>query len=174
MLIFLDTEFAESDQGVALISMALVDWTGRRFYAEMPDAHYRVHCNDWVNGCVLPELTGQIVPVEDLDDQLDGWLASYKTPTLVTDMSERYAARAVSDTALLQRYARHSYARLTRTHPLVFTEESCGTQASVALQGIRDESYRMSGYPRHHALGDALGLRAMFRATCLNLPGLYV
>lgn len=173
MLIFLDTEFAESERGVALISVGLVDSAGRSFYAEMPEPHYRSQCNDWVCECVLPERTGPVVSRSDLDAELQDWIAPYDALTIVTDMPEHMGAQTVSDLMLLRRYAPGSHSRMTRSHPLIFTEESCGTQASVAMQGIRERSHQMSGYPRHHALGDAMGLRAMFRSAYYNAPELY-
>ena len=57
MLIFLDTEFTGHDQDKPdLISFALVDETGREFYAELPASHYAVQCNEWVHFNVLPLL----------------------------------------------------------------------------------------------------------------------
>jgi hypothetical protein len=49
MLIFLDTEFTGLDQAKPdLVSIGLVDETGREFYAELPEAHWTVQCNEWV------------------------------------------------------------------------------------------------------------------------------
>lgn len=47
MLICLDTEFTGLDQARPdLISIALVDETGREFYAELPEEHWAVQCNE--------------------------------------------------------------------------------------------------------------------------------
>jgi hypothetical protein len=89
MIIFLDTEFTGLDQAKPdLISIALVDETGREFYAELPPAHYAVQCNEWVHFNVLPLLWGgdYVLSVEDTRDRLTAWIAGIQDQAvIVTD-----------------------------------------------------------------------------------------
>lgn len=60
MLICLDTEFTGLNQAKPdLISIGLVDQSGREFYAELPESNWTVQCNEWVHFNVLPHLWGR-------------------------------------------------------------------------------------------------------------------
>src|SRR3569832_2264782 len=80
MLLFLDTEFTGIDQAKPdLISIALVDEAGREFYAELPESHWTVQCNEWVHFNVLPHLWGgQYIQSEALvRERLKTWIESH-------------------------------------------------------------------------------------------------
>lgn len=77
LLIFLDTEFTGLDQSKPdLISIGLVDENGREFYAELPESHWTVQCNEWVHFNVLPHLWGgnYVQSVATVRERLTAWI----------------------------------------------------------------------------------------------------
>src|ERR1700712_4279936 len=88
-MLFLDTEFTGLDQARPdLISIAIVDESGREFYAELPPSHYAVQCNEWVHFNVLPHLWGgdHIQSVAQIRETLAAWIAGIGEPSvIVTD-----------------------------------------------------------------------------------------
>lgn len=154
MLIFLDTEFTGLDQiKPDLISIALVDETGREFYAELPPAHYAVQCNEWVHFNVLPHLWGggHVQSVACIRERLAVWIESIRDPAMiVTDCPD-------ADFTLLKQLL-PEWPKNLATDPILFNAWSMGDDWQPALEK-RMSSYHTCDRPAHHALHDAHSLR---------------
>lgn len=157
MLVFLDTEFTDFTRP-DLISLALVAEDGREFYAERKDFR-RQDCSDFVCEEVFP-LLGRVADAactrQQLTQRLRDWFEQQPEPAkLVFDFEGDWLLLAnawlgpdhnappanVGDKILL---ASH-----TITHPVF----------EGALNRVYNEQL-----PPHHALADARGLMAGYRA----------
>jgi hypothetical protein len=154
MLISLDTEFTGLDQVKPdLISIGLVDETGREFYAELPPAHYAVQCNEWVHFHVLPHLWGgqHVQRVEDIRERLMDWIDVIQDRAMiVTDCPD-------ADFTLLKRLLSEWPKNLAK-YPMSFSAWSMGDDRQPALEKLM-MSYHTPDRPEHHALHDAHALR---------------
>lgn len=155
MLIFLDTEFTGLDQNKPdLISIGLVDETGREFYAELPEAHWAVQCNEWVHFNVLPHLSGRSPHVQSeafIRERLTAWIENVKDEVLiVTDCPD-------ADFTQLKRLLTQ-WPRNLNNLPMLFTAWSMGDDQQPALQRLMKDHYGPCR-PEHHALHDAHALR---------------
>jgi hypothetical protein len=82
MKIFLDTEFTDFPESECdMISIGLVDETGREFYAELTDYRQET-CNQFVREVVLPLLKKHPTRIEgkkfDVAKALAAWLEQYR------------------------------------------------------------------------------------------------
>lgn len=154
MLLFLDTEFTGLDQiKPDLISIALVDETGREFYAELPADHYAVQCNEWVHFNVLPHLWGgdHVQSVACIRERLTVWIESFRNPAMiVTDCPD-------ADFTLLKRLLPEWPQNLAK-YPMLFSAWSMGDDRQPALAELM-KNYHTPERPEHHALHDAHSLR---------------
>ena len=85
MNIYIDTEF--NDFGGELISLGMVDETGRDFYAVL-------NCQDpspWVAANVIPVLGQPYASLRMLQQRLQAWLSAYRTAHIVADWPEDIA-----------------------------------------------------------------------------------
>lgn len=85
MNVYLDTEF--NDFGGELISLAMVDETGREFYAVLG-------CQSptpWVRHNVLPVLGQRPASLRMLQTRMEKWLADYTSVHVVADWPEDIA-----------------------------------------------------------------------------------
>lgn len=154
-LIFLDTEFTGLDQAKPdLISIGLVDESGREFYAELPESHWTVQCNEWVHFNVLPHLWhGKYEQCKaSIAESLAVWIESVpEKAVIVTDFAEADFFKQLKP--LLTRWPRN-----LNTWPLEFSVLSFDEDKQSKLQQIKDIYYNQ-GNPRHHALHDARALK---------------
>ncbi|ABR91865.1 Hypothetical protein mma_3038 [Janthinobacterium sp. Marseille] len=155
MLIFLDTEFTGLDQRKPdLISIGLVDETGQEFYAELPEVHWTVQCNEWVHFNVLPHLHGSDDYVQNealISESLVAWIENISDKAIiVTDCID---ADFTQLKRLLQKWPNNLDVR-----PIQFTAWSMGEDKQPTLQTLMNNYYG-PGRPRHHALHDAHALR---------------
>jgi len=75
--LFMDTEFTGLHQQTSLISVALIDETGQRFYAELND-YKKCQCDDWIIKNVIGNLKHKhIMSMPELRKNLLNWLSSY-------------------------------------------------------------------------------------------------
>lgn len=155
MLIFLDTEFTGLDQAKPdLISIALVDELGREFYAELPESHWTVQCNEWVHFNVLPHLWGgdYIQSESAICDSLKIWIERIQDECMiVTDCPD--ADFFMQLKPLLPEWPKNLHA-----WPMQFSAWSMGDDRQPELQKLMDD-YHGNGRPHHHALHDAHSLR---------------
>lgn len=155
MLIVLDTEFSGLNQTKPdLISIGLVDESGREFYAELPEAHWTVQCNEWVHFNVLPHLWGaEYVRSEALvRDELKAWIESiHDECRIVTDCPD-------ADFFMQLKRLLPQWPRNLHHWPVQFSAWSMGDERQPELQKLMDE-YHASDRPQHHALHDAHALR---------------
>lgn len=155
MLIFLDTEFTGLDQiKPDLISIGLVDETGREFYAELPEAHWTVQCNEWVHFNVLPHLSRSSAYVQSeasIRERLVACIESIpEEVVVVTDCAD-------ADFTQLKRLLTY-WPKNLNNQPMQFTAWSMGDDQQPVLQKLMKDHYGPCR-PEHHALHDAHALR---------------
>lgn len=158
MLLFLDTEFTGIDQSKPdLISIGLVDETGREFYAELPEAQWTVQCNEWVHFNVVPYLWGGAYVLSEsvLREKLVAWIEGIpQRTTIVTDCPD-------ADFFFQLKRLLPQWPRNLAAWPMQFTAWSMGDDWQPALQKFMDDYFR-PGRPKHHALHDAHALRECY------------
>ncbi|MFZ4538196.1 3'-5' exoribonuclease domain-containing protein [Propionivibrio sp.] len=154
MLIFLDTEFTGLDQITPdLISIALVDETGREFYAELPPASYRAQLSEWSHENVVCHLWGgkHIQTVEQIRGRILPWItATQDRSMIVTNCPD-------ADFTLLKRVLLDWPKNLAK-ESLLFNSWSTGDNKQPALEVLMAR-YFTPARPQHHALHDAHALR---------------
>ena len=134
MNIYIDTEF--NDFGGELISLAMVDETGREFYAVL-------NCQNptpWVAENVIPALGQRFASLRMLQTRMEAWLAAYPSVHIVADWPEDIA----------------HFCRALITGPGMRMDTP-----PLTLEVRRDLSSEASSIP-HNALEDA---RAIWRAA---------
>lgn len=155
MLIFLDTEFTGLDQAKPdLISIGLVDETGREFYAELPEDNWTVQCNEWVHFNVVPHLWGgaYVLGEAALRERLIAWIESAgDEAVIVTDCPDADFFTQLK--RLLPQWPKN-----LKTWPIQFTAWSMGDDRQPELQKLMKD-YHSKDRPEHHALHDAQALR---------------
>lgn len=158
MLVFLDTEFTGLNQASPdLISIGLVDETGREFYAELPESHWTVQCNEWVHFNVLPHLwSGDYVQnVDTLREGLTRWVESIPDGVMVvTDCAN-------SDFFMQLKRLLPDWPKNLASWPMEFGTWSMGDEQQPVLRKLMDDYYSPQR-PQHHALHDANALRLAF------------
>ncbi len=157
MLVFLDTEFTDFAKH-GLISLALVAEDGHEFYGERTD-YRREDCSDFVRREVLPLLgrvPGATCTKQELSERLHTWFECLPEPaTIVFDFEGDWLLLEeawLGDSHLQTPSNMGDKLRLSRhtiTHP-VFEK---------ALNAVYSNDW-----PPHHALADARGLMAGYRA----------
>ena len=88
MRIFFDTEFTGLTIDPRLISIGLVDETGKTFYAELSDTYTAADCDPFVLEGILPKLDGggALMTMRELGERLLDWIERYDEPVvLMTD-----------------------------------------------------------------------------------------
>lgn len=155
MFICLDTEFTGLDQAKPdLISIGLVDEAGREFYAELPEEHWTVQCNEWVHFNVLPHLwRGDYVQsVAAIQERLVAWIESIEDEVVIVTSFANSDFFSQLKPLLIQ------WPKNLKTWPVEFTAWSLGEGLQPALQNMM-KSYHGPTRPEHHALHDAHALR---------------
>ena len=154
MLVFLDTEFTGLDQiKPDLISIALVDETGRDFYVELPPSTYQVQLSEWAHNNVVCHLQGgkHIQTLEQIRGRLLPWVTSIQDKAMiVTDCPD-------ADFTLLKPLLPVWPKNLAK-FPMMFSSWSMGDNKQPALEKFM-MSYFTPERPQHHALHDAHALR---------------
>ena len=155
MLLFLDTEFTGLDQPKPdLISIALVDETGRDFYAELPESNWTVQCNEWVHFNVVPHLwRGDYVhSAAVIGERITAWIESMaEKAVIITDYPDVDFFAQLRP--LLSRWPKNLH-----SWPMQFSAWSMGDAMQPVLQNRLDD-YHSPERPAHHALHDAHALR---------------
>jgi hypothetical protein len=155
LLFFLDTEFTGLDQAKPdLISIGLVDEHGGEFYAELPENHWTVQCNEWVHFNVLPHLWGgdHVQSEVLIRERLFSWIESAGEEALiVTDWPN-------GDFFIQLKRLLPQWPRNLGTWPIQFGAWSMGDEKQPVLRKLMDD-YHTPKRPRHHALYDAHSLR---------------
>lgn len=82
MKVFFDTEFTGLHQETTLISIGLIDESGREFYAELNDYDTR-QVNHWLRDNVITKLSGStVLTTDELKQRLIQWFAEYGDKTV--------------------------------------------------------------------------------------------
>lgn len=155
MLVFLDTEFTDLDKP-QLLSIGLVDELGRTFYAEI-DGFELSACSPFVWTTVLPLFTGPAFSVADLAGLVRNWLIDSGEPCQVVTDAPEY------DFELLARLLGQQWPVNVSRQPVRFDTYTAYPHAYL-YHKARMDSYQ-PGWPEHHALADALALKASWEAV---------
>lgn len=154
VLIFLDTEFTGLNQiKPDLVSIGLVDETGREFYAELPPATYQVQLSEWTHNNVVPHLWGgkYIQRLDQIRGRLLPWITEIQDKAMiVTDCPD-------ADFELLKPLLL-TWPKNLAKFPMFFSSWSMGDNKQPALEKIM-QSHFTPECPQHHALHDAHALR---------------
>lgn len=163
--LFLDTEFTGLDDPYPfLISIGLVDEDGRNtFYAEVERSNWERKAELWVWQHVVPHLeSGAVVmPISEMGRRLRAWIRDLDqsgSPLQIVCDSPDYDWKFVAP--LLHPDWPDGLA-LT---PIRFDSRALGPDRELWLRSVI-ESCRSPNRPAHHALHDALALRAGWLAA---------
>lgn len=155
MLVFLDTEFTDLDKP-QLLSIGLVDELGRTFYAEL-DGFELAACSPFVWTNVLPLLTGPVFPSQEVATLVRRWLADAGEQCQIVTDSPEY------DFDLLKRLLGDDWPSNLATQAQRFDTYTSWPHSDVYARA-RQGAYK-PGWPEHHALADALALKASWEAV---------
>lgn len=156
MLLFIDTEFTGLHLNPGLISLGLVDETGKHtFYAELPEESYRSKCTDWVVDNVLPLLEGgnSSLPIEDLRIRLCEWIENFSDRIMLVTDSPDY------DFEFIKLIFAGTWPKNLSKQPMQFDSYAMGENRQPSLERTM-QNYHRPDQPKHHALYDAFALRA--------------
>ncbi|MFJ1259011.1 hypothetical protein [Cupriavidus sp. CuC1] len=154
MLVFLDTEFTDFIE-CELISLGLVAEDGTQFYAEVQDFD-REKCNQFVRAAVwsvLGQIEGASVARAALPARLCAWFASL--PDSVTVAADSFTDWEL----LLDVLDGERPPNLAGRYDLRELASNAAFQQAVATY------HGQPGHPWHHALHDAMALRAGWLAV---------
>jgi hypothetical protein len=150
MRIFFDTEFTSLGLAPNLISIGLVDETGRTFYAELSDTYSINQCSVFVRETVLPLLEGGEIrmTLDQITVRLGGWLDDFNEPiTLATDSLSW-------DWPWIRRIFAipGTWPPNLESHPLLLTMNYLNDLEQ--FEAAKEQGFK-DGLRRHHALDDA-------------------
>ncbi|MBT9456721.1 MAG: hypothetical protein IV097_08870 [Burkholderiaceae bacterium] len=165
MLIFIDTEFIQTEDRPHFISVGLLTDNGRELYSELSAGEAETllqrHPNAFVRDHVLPQL-GRIqgVPWAGLPDRLSEWLVGLAVEKV--DVIYDFSADFLLVEQLLARVEVPPAVQVQPAHVGYLLSDDDGNAAAAACWHAI-ESVR--GIARHHALADAYALRARFETV---------
>lgn len=151
MKVFLDAEFTDL-LDCDLLSLGMVSENGQRLYVEIADARFE-WCSPVVQENILPLLGKDPqarVPREQAAVRVAEWLAQFEEVDVLFDYQLDWELTA----DLLQDQPLQNPPK-----PRLVNHEASEPEAMAAKEAV----YR-SGVTRHHALGDALALKAAWLA----------
>lgn len=158
MLIFLDTEFTGLNQiKPDLVSIALVDESGRAFYAELPPSTYQAQLSEWTHNNVVSHLQGgkHIQRLDQIRGRLLSWITEIKDKAMiVTDCPD-------ADFTLLKPLLLEWPKNLAK-FPMMFSTWSLGDDKQTEMEKVM-MSHFTPERPQHHSLNDAHALRLMMQ-----------
>jgi hypothetical protein len=150
--LFIDTEFTGLSDDAKLISIGLVDESGKhKFYAELADTWQPSDAGEFAQREIMPHLEGGAsrIPLVTLKQYLAAWIKGLRVPVmLATDASLDWSW---IETLLKQRWPRN----LARDPLLLTRKYLCEFDQFKAER----EAAFTAGLRRHHALDDALANR---------------
>lgn len=172
MKCYFDTEFTALDSSAELLSIGIVAEDGSRFYAELNPRPKR--CSDFVKAFVLPLMEGGATSVStpDLHQKLADWLTARLPFVLLADSTwDIYVFRK----SLLGRGSRKSGQVFLRTDqgidvPVALRLTPLLRRGQSLVYEDAVEDYRRIDPREHHALSDALALRAGMAAVAQRHP----
>lgn len=159
--LFLDTEFTDW-RAMQLIALGLVSESGKSFYCELADTYTRDQCSPFVRAHVLPHLQGgeALLPAADAASRLKAWIESFGVPVyVVTDFPEY-------DWVLLRRLLAGHWP--DNLHEIPYRYDSSDLYQilpSLAAAVLEARKRAYAGQSVHHALHDALALKASWEAA---------
>jgi len=166
-MVFLDTEFHQSARGLWLLSVGMVGPTSE-FYAELDAPGLflipGLAKNDFVQGEVLSQfglISGAQVSQLEMSNRAVRWLNDQGADDVLEIVYDFSADFSLLEN-LLNLACVKVNARLEAVHVGYLLEDPDGT---AAAQAAWFSMMGRAGVGRHHALGDAVALRARFEAV---------
>ena len=168
MYIFIDTEFLPLPSGKAtLLSIALCGPNSEEFYAEH-EVEVDARANSFVAAEVLPQLghgIGIRGSLPEISAALASWLHQFEDDRLEVCYDYSYDCEALEE--LLHIAPSSRPIRFEPVHVGYLLDDIDGLRAAERCwQALQSER----GLRRHHALADALALRARFEAVHPDPP----
>ena len=166
MLIFLDTEFTDFKRS-SLISLGLIAEDGREFYAELNDYPF-MDSSEFVREVVEPILgrvPDAICSRAELTVRLHDWFNQLPEATVVYDYEQDWLL--LVDSVLGKNY---------KNPPANFGERILLDNSSIT-HPVFEEAHNAvytQEFPKHHALADARGLMAGYRAWMAYMEGIWM
>lgn len=165
MKIYLDTEFVQTPDGPAFVSAAFLTDRGHQLYSELEPAAALAllerHPNQFVRDRVIPQL-GIIdsVPWPDLPTHFSAWLNVLGVQE--ADVIYDYSVDYLLVERLLESWPSPLAVLLHPTHVGYLADDVDGKFAASTCWAAVESA---KGIGQHHALADALALRAKFEAV---------
>lgn len=155
MRIFFDTEFTGLTIDPRLISIGLVDETGKTFYAELSDTYTAADCDPFVLEGILPKLDGggALMTMRELGERLLDWIERYDEPVVLMTDSMAWDWPWIQEIFYeIERWPNN----LVRRPEILMQESSFNLAVEQAYN---------TGLRRHHSLDDAKANRLAWMAT---------
>lgn len=154
---FLDTELTDLSVGAGLISIGIVDETGRHtFYAELSDTWSPEVCSKWVVENVVPHLEGGAIQESGVALKLEQWLDRFNDDVVLwTDAPNL-------DWPQIQKLFISSWPTRLVKQPGVLPsvlsyDHKTGERYQAAVEAFWSKNDQAI---RHHALWDVMAARA--------------
>lgn len=151
--LFVDTEFTGLTPDAKLISIGLVDESGKhKFYAELSDTWQPADAGEFAQREVIPHLEGGAsrIPMVTLKKYLAAWIKGLRVPVMLATDSLQW------DWPWIETLLKHRWPRNLARDPLLLTRQYlCEFDKFEAER----EAAFAAGLRRHHALDDALANR---------------
>lgn len=151
--LFFDTEFTGLTEDAKLISIGLVDESGKhKFYAELADTWQPADAGEFTQREVVPHLQGGTsrIPMVTLKKYLAAWINGLRVPVMLATDSLQWDWPWI-ETLLKQRWPKN----LARDPLLLTMNYLCEFDK---FETEREAAFA-AGLRRHHALDDALANR---------------
>lgn len=149
--VFLDTEFTDLIVDAKLISIGLIDETGKQaFYAELSDTWRLADVSDFARMAVLPQLEGgtALMTMCELGDRLAAWLKAFNEPVQLATDSLSWDWPWIQEIF----YAHGAWPSNVDGKPLLLTMNYLNNYD--AFNNAVEKAF-VGGFRRHHALDDA-------------------
>ncbi len=164
LLIFLDTEFTDLNSLYLpeLISIGLVAEDGQTFYAELIEKTNTYECSDFTIAHVLPLLKGGkfLKPKQAVRKQIISWIDSFPRQIRIVAESEDYDWALLAE-LLSNTRPNNLHESMLHFSPSYFSE--CDKELGIEI--LRAQEKSLGGLPCHHALRDALKLKAAWEVV---------
>lgn len=154
---FLDTELTDLTSDAGLISIGIVDETGKRtFYAELSDTWSVDRCSEWVVKHVLPHLGEGRVQEAEAASRLAEWIDKFNDDVVL------WTDAANHDWPQIQKLFSASWPqRLVKQPGVLPSVLSYDRKIGERYQAAVDAFWSKNDHAvRHHALWDAMAARA--------------
>jgi len=162
--LFIDTEFTSLSDDAKLISIGLVDESGKhKFYAELADTWQPSDAGGFAQREIMPHLEGGAsrIPLVTLKQYLAAWIKGLRMPVML-------AMDASLDWSWIETLLKQRWPRNLARDPLLLTIDYL--RKIDAFEVAREAAFA-AGLRRHHALDDALANRQAWYSSGGDIRG---